>query len=114
MLVLSRRPNEKIVLPDVGATIEVVSVKGHTVRLGIDAPRDLLVLREEVAGMTSAADADVAVADGADSRANGEQRPSILRLSLQLYRQLEAGQRAAAEATLRQIESAIGNELIET
>ena len=50
MLVLSRRANEQIVLPELGIVIEVVSVKGKAVRIGIDAPRDIRVLRGEVVG----------------------------------------------------------------
>jgi carbon storage regulator len=50
MLVLSRRPNEKIVLPGLGITVQVVSVKPGVVRLGIDAPPAVQVLREELLG----------------------------------------------------------------
>lgn len=48
MLVLSRRPSEKIVLPGLGVTVQVVAVKPGVVRLGIEAPRGVLVLREEL------------------------------------------------------------------
>lgn len=49
MLVLSRRTNEKIVLPELAVSVQVVAIKAGTVRLGIDAPREVTVLREEVA-----------------------------------------------------------------
>jgi carbon storage regulator CsrA len=48
MLVLARQLNERIIMPAVGATIEVVSIKPHSVRLGIDAPPQITILREEV------------------------------------------------------------------
>ena len=48
MLVLSRRLHEKIVLPTLGVTVEVVAVKGGVVRLGITAPPDVKVMREEI------------------------------------------------------------------
>ena len=48
MLVLSRRINEKIVLPTLGAAIQVVAVKPGLVRLGIEAPETVPVFREEV------------------------------------------------------------------
>lgn len=48
MLVLSRKRGEQIVIPDSSITITVVSVKGETVRLGIAAPREVTVFREEV------------------------------------------------------------------
>ena len=48
MLVLSRRPHEKIVLPSINTTVQVVEVKSGVVRLGIEAPPDVAVYREEV------------------------------------------------------------------
>lgn len=48
MLVLSRRLHEKIVLPSIQATIEIVGIKPGTVRLGIQAPKNVSVLREEI------------------------------------------------------------------
>jgi carbon storage regulator CsrA len=48
MLVLSRRLNEKVVFPTLGVTVQVVSVKPGVVRLGIEAPSGVRVLREEL------------------------------------------------------------------
>ena len=48
MLVLSRKIGEKIVVPACGLIIKVVGVKGTRVRLGITAPDDIRVDREEV------------------------------------------------------------------
>jgi len=48
MLVLSRRLNEKILFPAFRAAIQVLGIKGNTVRLGIQAPPDVKVLREEL------------------------------------------------------------------
>lgn len=48
MLVLSRRLNEKIILPDLDITVQVLSVKGGIVRIGIDAPLHVGIFREEV------------------------------------------------------------------
>jgi len=47
MLVLSRKEGERIKLGD-SIVITVVRVSGEKVRLGIKAPGDLLVLREEL------------------------------------------------------------------
>ena len=47
MLILSRNPSESIVI-DGGIEITVVEVRGHTVRLGIEAPREVKVDRKEV------------------------------------------------------------------
>jgi carbon storage regulator CsrA len=48
MLVLSRRLNEKIYFPGLNAVVEVVSIKSGVVRLGIDAPPEVTILRQEV------------------------------------------------------------------
>jgi len=48
MLVLTRRENEKILFPALDATVEVLEVKQGRVRLGITAPAELQILREEV------------------------------------------------------------------
>ncbi len=48
MLVLSRRLNEKIVIPSIHTTVQVVGIKAGAVRLGIVAPPDVPVWREEV------------------------------------------------------------------
>lgn len=49
MLVLSRRENEKVLFPNLGITVEVVAVKGKNVRLGIDAPSEIRIIRSELA-----------------------------------------------------------------
>ena len=48
MLVLSRKLGEKIVIGN-GITITVVKIKGNQVRLGIDAPDQVPILRAEIA-----------------------------------------------------------------
>ena len=47
MLVLTRKTNERIRIGD-SIVITVVEVRGDKVRLGIDAPREIPVHREEV------------------------------------------------------------------
>jgi carbon storage regulator len=48
MLVLSRRLHEKVVLPTLGITLQVVAIRPGVVRLGIEAPADVPVFREEL------------------------------------------------------------------
>jgi carbon storage regulator CsrA len=48
MLVLSRRLNEKIVFPHLGVTVEIVSIAGNSVRIGVEAPPDIKILRQEI------------------------------------------------------------------
>ncbi|GEM_PF-778318 len=47
MLVLSRKPGERILIGD-EIVVTVVRFNGGTVRLGIEAPRDFAVIREEL------------------------------------------------------------------
>lgn len=47
MLVLSRKKNESIMIGD-SIEIKIIGVEGDTVRIGIDAPRDVNVHRKEV------------------------------------------------------------------
>jgi carbon storage regulator len=47
MLILTRRVSEALIIGD-DITIKVLSVKGHQVRLAIDAPREVSVHREEI------------------------------------------------------------------
>jgi len=51
MLVLARKENERLVFPTLGISIEVVRIQGKTTRLGIDAPPEVPVLREEIADL---------------------------------------------------------------
>ncbi len=48
MLVLSRREGETIKIGD-GIEVTVVSIRGDKVRIGIAAPPEVLVVREELA-----------------------------------------------------------------
>ncbi len=47
MLVLTRKVNEKIII-DGGITVTVIEFRGDKVRLGIEAPKDVAVDREEI------------------------------------------------------------------
>lgn len=47
MLVLSRKKDEKIVIGD-SITLMVIEIRGDKVRLGIEAPADIPVHRQEV------------------------------------------------------------------
>jgi len=103
MLVLSRKEGEKIVFPTIGVTLELLRMKGNTARLGIDAPKDLPVVREELR-------------DRAEQLAQAARKPSgklshklrnrlhTASLALHLYkRQLERGMTRQAEATLDKV-----------
>ena len=48
MLVLSRKRNERIIIADGDVVITVVEIKKDKVRIGIDAPKEIPVHREEI------------------------------------------------------------------
>lgn len=47
MLVVTRKIGEKIVIGN-GIVLSLVSIKGGQVRLAVDAPRDVRILRDEL------------------------------------------------------------------
>ena len=47
MLVLSRKPGERILIGD-NVTVTIVRIGPNNVRLGIDAPREMNIVREEL------------------------------------------------------------------
>ena len=64
MLILSRRLNEKIVIGD-DIVVSVVEVRGDQVKLGIDAPRNVKVFRQEVFDAIQEENKKAAAASGA-------------------------------------------------
>ncbi len=47
MLVLTRRVGESLIIGD-DISITILGIKGHQVRLGINAPKEISVHREEI------------------------------------------------------------------
>jgi len=47
VLILTRKPGEQIKIGD-NITVAIVGVKGNQVRLGVSAPKDVSVDREEI------------------------------------------------------------------
>jgi carbon storage regulator len=67
MLVLSRKKNESIVINN-DITIVVVEIRGDKVRLGIEAPKEVPVHRQEV---YDAIHRNVGIGESNDADANG-------------------------------------------
>jgi carbon storage regulator CsrA len=97
MLVLSRRANEKILFPSFGITIEVTSVSKNVVRLGINAPPDVPILRDEIATEADRA----AVKKSVNHRMRNRLHTAGLAVHL-AQKQLHAGLTEAAEETLNE------------
>ena len=47
MLILTRRVGESLMIGD-NVTVTVLGIKGNQVRIGVDAPKDVSVHREEI------------------------------------------------------------------
>jgi len=48
MLVLSRRQDDQILFPNLGISVKILRVAGQKVRLGVEAPPEVKVLRHEL------------------------------------------------------------------
>lgn len=72
MLVLSRRPNQSIIISN-DIVVTVIEVRGDQVRLGIKAPRSVTVHRDEVAAEIKAA--NEAASKGTSAQPKGLPRP---------------------------------------
>jgi carbon storage regulator len=59
MLVLTRKPEQSLVFGD-SITVTVLAIEGDRVKLGIQAPRDVAVLRQEVQAQLQAANTQAA------------------------------------------------------
>ncbi|QJW95039.1 response regulator [Frigoriglobus tundricola] len=95
MLVLTRRPNEKIRFPALDITVHILRSSSHAIRVGIEAPPEVKVLREEICARV-APPAQPKAADHALANA-------LSRVTLAIHlaqKQWQVGRTADAEATL--------------
>jgi carbon storage regulator CsrA len=105
MLVLSRRPDEKILLPTVPAVIKVISSQAGLVRLGVEAPSHVPILREELCRSASARPRDgLGPAESPTLRHAVRNRLNNLILGMTLLRMQLADQNPEVQKTLAGIE----------
>lgn len=103
MLVLSRRENDKIMFPHLGITVEILRIAGRSVRLGVQAPASVRVLRHELAQEADLA--SLAAPEGlpmSNHRLCNRLNKAALGLAL-VQKQLELGRAADADATLERV-----------
>lgn len=48
MLVLTRRTNESVLIGDQEVVIRILEIRGNRVRIGIEAPPDVSIRRDEI------------------------------------------------------------------
>ena len=100
MLVLSRRPGEKILFPSLGVSVEVLRSKGAVVRLGIEAPTEIPIIRGEIAENEEPT-IEASRSPSAVQRHDLRNQLNQLTLKLELLRmQLEAGMASEPDETL--------------
>lgn len=106
MLVLSRRPGQKVVFPSLGVSVEVLRSRGSIARLGIVAPDTVPILRDEV--LPAEGSAPPQNSDATTNLQTRQQRHEwrnklntvLLKMQI-LQRQLELGQSTDPEHSLR-------------
>jgi carbon storage regulator CsrA len=102
MLVLSRGRNDKIVFPNLGITVEILNIASNKVRVGVDAPPSVTVLRHELAG--EAGPAAQAELFNPARKLSHEVRNRLHAANLALHlsqKLLQANRQADAERTLQ-------------
>jgi carbon storage regulator CsrA len=108
MLVLSRRLHEKVLFPGINAAVQVVGVRKGLVRLGIEAPPEVKVLRGELRPQEAGQPPQEARNLPPLQDLVGK-RLEVARAGLaELQRQVAAGRTDEAATTLRTLEEDIG------
>ncbi|MFI4876772.1 MAG: response regulator [Blastopirellula sp. JB062] len=103
MLVLSRRAKEKIVFPNLAITVELLQIRGKMVKIGIDAPKEVSILRPDACreGELEALQRNVSPLLNSHQLRN---RLNTLNLGLHLCgKQIEAGMESEASDTLQRL-----------
>jgi carbon storage regulator len=106
MLVLSRRINEKLLIPCIETAVQVLSIQGGQVRLGVEAPPEVAVFREEIYKRDSDRDESVP-----ESQAPGllRNRLGLLALGLdRLQRQMQGKLTPGVQAALERLGDEFG------
>ncbi|MBC7820985.1 MAG: response regulator, partial [Planctomycetaceae bacterium] len=98
--------DQKIVFPNLGITLKLLSVKGNLARIGIEAPSDMPVMREELVD-----DSATSLAPYVSRELRHEVRNSLntIRLAVELFqRQVEAGLTDKAQSTFLKLVQQLG------
>src|SRR4051794_2497932 len=105
MLVLSRKENEKVLFPHLGIALQILRVGGGKVRLGIEAPSDVSVVRHEIASEEQIAEFFERLQQstkGASHEVRNRLHQALLGMCL-VHKQLSRNMIEDAEETLTQL-----------
>jgi carbon storage regulator CsrA len=97
MLVLTRKNQEQIRIGD-NITISILKVKGNSVRVGIEAPRDIRVIRGELPTFEAMEEFDVEFEQAAPAEANsesGDEETAVSELEWVVMKKLAARKKKA-------------------
>ncbi len=102
MLVLSRGRNDKVVFPTLGITVEILRIDGKNVRLGIDAPKSVPIVRAEIDKTQESVAVSQSPTDGLSHLMRNRLQKATVGLRM-LQRLLDAGKADDAEPTIFRI-----------
>ena len=110
MLVLSRRQDQSVHFPNLGIKVEILSVNGKTVKVGVDAPREIAILRGELASAAKQQATSEGSGQSSEERHELRNRIHAARMAMHLLqRQIDAGNTDKAEKTLTRALKALGS-----
>ncbi|TWU59154.1 Response regulator PleD [Rubripirellula tenax] len=110
MLVLSRKADQSVHFPNLGIKVEILSVNGKTVKVGVDAPREVAILRGEIDRVEAEQASTNTSSQNPEERHELRNQIHTAKLALHmLQRQLDAGDTDKAEKTLTRALGALSN-----
>ncbi len=105
MLVLSRKKDQQVCFPALGITVKILRVSGSTVRVGVDAPMEVQIIRDELEnGPVKPAPRQHVIRLPQNLRHELRNQLNSLSIALHLFKQeIDAGYRRDAEATFERL-----------
>jgi carbon storage regulator CsrA len=105
MLVLSRKAEQKVCFPGLGITVHILQIKGSSVRVGVDAPVEVRIMRDELQDGTGPSQPRTHVVRlPRELRHELRNQMNTLSLALHLFKQeIDSGHLQDAEETFEKL-----------